>query len=232
MLTLTKGGTWWAPGLAAVSLALLALCSTPANAGGLSLTTIGSTGTVNDAMFLQFDPDPATGTGLIDSFVRVQAAGVEEGYNTDGEVEFDTKTGLFTHSLMLSAVPLVGIGEVDYREFLLDVNEGGGNNSQLSLDELKIYVESTGDLTGYPSAFGTAVYDLDSGGDNWIVLDADLQSGSGSGDMRAWIPSASFGTDETRFVYLYSKFGVKNAANIPVDKYPALLELLRELRAS
>ena len=38
----------------------------------------------------------------------------------------------------------------------------------------------------------TAIYDLDAGGDNWIKLDYSLNSGSGSGDMVAYIPNSLF----------------------------------------
>ena len=50
----------------------------------LDLTARGSSGAINGAEFVQFDARP-TGTGVIDSFVRVQALGntsSEQGYNT------------------------------------------------------------------------------------------------------------------------------------------------------
>ncbi len=59
----------------------------------LDLTAAGSAGQVNGAQFRQTDAQP-TGTGLINSFVRIQGAGVEAGYNTDARpLQFQEKGG-------------------------------------------------------------------------------------------------------------------------------------------
>ncbi len=202
MLKLSSpGARFFAAALTIVISASLAF------SGMTDLTIVGSFETINGADFRQFDPDSSTGTGLIDSFVRVQAKGTESGYNTDGDLEFDTKAGNFTHSLALQDIPEVDFGGFLFREFLLDINEGGGPNRLISLDELKIYVEDAPDQSGYSGAFGTAIYDMDAGGDNWVKLDASLGTGSGSGDMLVYIPSDWFGDDESKYVYLYSAFG-------------------------
>src|SRR5439155_13939178 len=90
----------------------------------VDLTTAGSLGTLNGAQFRQVDAQP-TGSGVIDSFVRLQAQGakqtVEQGYNTDARpTQFDENSSpTFTRSLRLSDVPVVTIGGVEYREFLV-----------------------------------------------------------------------------------------------------------------
>jgi len=195
----------------------------------VDLTSYDSSGTINDAIFLQFTLG-ASGSGLIDSFVRMQNASsdVVKGYNTDGTLEFDTKSGTFTHALQLGAVPIATLGTTKYREFLLDINEAGGDKSKLSLDDLKIHLANSDVLTGYPDpatspfgTFGDPVYDLDAGTvDNWILLDMNL-SGSGSGklDMIALIPDNNF-KDSTgaylgNWVYLYSKFGESETSAYP-----------------
>ena len=221
------------------ALTVVGLITVPAGrADCLDLTTLGASGTINNAIFMQGDLSTSTGTGVIDSFVRVENAGVEHGYNTDGQREFDTKGGGFTHSLQLKDVPTVSVLGVLYREFMLDINETGGDPSFISLDKLKIHIESVGDLTGYDANFSTPVYDLDHGADNWIRLDYDLASGSGSGDMFAFIPSSLFGSDGNKFVYLYSMFGVKELAEdgfeewavgeggLPITPEPASLSVL------
>jgi len=86
---------------------------------------VGATGTINDAIFQQLNQDTSAGTGVFNSFVRIQATGIEQGYNTDGTVEFETKAGTWTHSLMLSAVPTLQLGSTVYREFCLDINQNG-----------------------------------------------------------------------------------------------------------
>lgn len=184
----------------------------------LDLTTRGSSGTLNDARYFQVDPH-STGTGVIDAFLRVQRDGVEQGYNTDyKKLEFDEKSGSFTHSLMLSDVPRVNIEGAVYREFLLDINENNsGADTLLSLDSLRIFLGGAGDLHNYPTGLGRLVYDIDSAtSDNWIKLDYDLGTGSGSGDMFAYIPNSLF-TGEDQYVYLYSKFGEQGQKSNGLD---------------
>jgi hypothetical protein len=66
----------------------------------------------------------STGTGVINSFLRVQATGQERGYNTDvTPPPLDDKAGNFTRVLGLSDIPTVTIGGVVYRQFLLDINQ-------------------------------------------------------------------------------------------------------------
>ncbi|HUS72732.1 MAG TPA: PEP-CTERM sorting domain-containing protein [Sedimentisphaerales bacterium] len=202
--------------IAAVVLTLGLWSAVVQGAPTLDLTTAGSSGTINGAFFEQWDGQP-TGTGVFDPFVRIQhdkQAGIEAGYNTDGTIEFQTKDDgghNWTHSLPVSLLIPVTIGGTDYYQFALDVDEtkaqGGLTGPLLSLDELEIYLQAG--PAEYPySSFVNKVYDLDNGGDNWILLDYSLNSGSGSGDMIANIPTSLFiGGD---YVYLYSQFGLNH----------------------
>jgi len=176
----------------------------------LDLTTSGSSGVINDAIFMEAGL-ASTGTGVIQSFVRLQANGTEAGYNTDGALEFDTKSGSFTHSLLLSDVPVVNMGGTDYLEFGLDINENV--NSYISLDQIEIYLAATGSQTSYPTGWGTPIWQLDAPGtnNNEILLDYTLHAGSGSGDMYAYIPSSLFTGGD--YVYLYSEFGASYASD-------------------
>jgi hypothetical protein len=195
--------------LAAAAVVSLWICAAQVEAAPtLDLTETGvASGTINGAFFTRADPQ-GTGSGNIQSFVRLQGNGTEQGYNTDGTLEFDTKSGTWTHSLAITDVPIVKLDGVDYREFLLDIDEGGATKSRyLSLDSMQIYLANSGSLTGYPS-LGTKIFDLDTPvADNWILLDATLRSGSGSGDMFAYIPNSLFDVQAVTHVYLYSKFG-------------------------
>jgi len=161
---------------------------------------------INGAIFRTPANIDNVGTGNIDSFVRIQAGGAaagEKGYNTDGALEFDTKGGTFTHSLLLSSLGVFSEGGTDYYRFFLDVNETS-NNPLITLLNLEFYIATVGTLTGYP-ALGTLVYDM--GGDG-IKLDYNNFSGSGNGmDMTALIPASLFGNDLTKYIYLYSEFG-------------------------
>lgn len=194
---------------------------------------------VNGALFQQSSPQP-TGTGVIHSFVRVQANGnatLEQGYNTDARPsQFDEKTNpIFLRSIHLSELPVANIGGVNYRVLLLDINQDSAH-PQLSLDELRIYVHATSpNLTGYDPATKqlggqVAVYDLNPspGDSNWIKLDARLSHGSGSGDMLAYIPDSSLAVPGVAdpYVYVYSKFGANIAANGGFEEWAAPGNLL------
>jgi hypothetical protein len=189
-------------GLAAL-FATLAL-SGRAAAGTLDLTS-GGTGSFNGGIFTTNTVQP-TGTGVIDSFLRLQNNGTESGYNTSARpVEFDQKTDPnFTRDLLLSSVPVVTINGTAYRQFLLDINEKNAYpGSLLSLDKLQIFQSPVGNINSYAN-LGTKVYDMGSG--NAILLNYDLNSGSGSGDMFAYIPDSLF-DPSVPYVYLYSAFG-------------------------
>ena len=193
-----------------LAIAAVTLVESQSYANLLDLT-VEFEGTINGAIFQRFDPETSTGTGVIEPFLRIQGKGIEEGYNTDTTIAFETKEGPWTRSLSLSDVPLVTIDGVNYLAFLLDINQSMGSKSILSLDELKIFLETSGSMAGCSDDFSTPVYDL--GENNWIKLDAGLVgNGSGSGDMLAFIPDSLFngsGND----VYFYSKFGVNESSN-------------------
>jgi hypothetical protein len=183
----------------------------------LDLTTADAEATAAEAIVRQVDAQP-TGTGYIRSFVRLQGAaaggGGEQGYNTTARpLQFDENSSpQFTRELRASQVPLVVEGGVAYREFLLDINQKS-SAGKLSLDEVRVFFATSSDLTGYDAAAKTlgghaAAFDLDAAGDVSVVLNAKLNSGSGSGDMKLLVPDAAFaaaGADD--YVYLYSKLG-------------------------
>jgi hypothetical protein len=191
---------------------VVVLIACPARATVLDLTTEGSYGEINGAGFLQFDSIP-TGSGLIDAFLRIQGFGVQQGYNSDYRpVEFDEDTSPQNNqSVQLSSIPVCTLDGTEYREFLLDINQNG--NPILSLDDLKIALHTAPDLTGFASIFASPIYDLDAGGDNWIMLDYRLNGGSGHGDMAALIPNSLFTGPDTQYVYLYSKAGENSIAD-------------------
>jgi len=188
-----------------------------AHAVVLDLTTEGNWGIINNARFYQFNEIP-TGTGRVNTFLRIQGVGIQEGYNTDGTVEFETKAS-FTHSIQLSAsvVPIANIDGTLYREFFLDINQDG--ERILSLDDIKIYLEATPDISGWPTNFSTPIYDLDAGEDNWILLDDFLNVGSGHGDALALIPQSLFTGQEGQYIYVYAKFGEHSTADNGFEEF-------------
>ena len=185
----------------------------------VDLTTHDAEGELGEALVVQTGYGP-TGTGVMNTFVRLQAKkndqGIEEGYNTDARpLEFDEKKGRHTRSIQLGDVPQIEIDGVVYREFLLDINEPGGGRRELSLDELRLYAGDAPDLTGYDEGTQeldglTAFFDMDADEDLFVLLNAKLSHGSGSGDMFLRIPESTFvaaGVTADSYLYLWSRFG-------------------------
>jgi hypothetical protein len=159
----------------------------------------------------------SAGTGTFDSFLRVQGTPTERGYNTDGTLEFDTKTGNFTHSMLVSDIPVVTINNVNYWELFADINDGnGGAGATISLNDLEVYFTDDPELTGYDFG-GNAekVYDFSGN-----ILINDVNQGSGRGDLRYRIPLTNItiptncdysnSACETYFV-LYTRWGTTSA---------------------
>jgi hypothetical protein len=201
--------------VAFAAVAALAGAAGTSQAAIVDLTAPTSFGLINGARFETVDFRTA-GTGVIDSFVRIQRNGTEQGYNTSGRpVQFDEHTDPnFTRNLTYGEIPTRVIGGVSYKEFMLDINQTQPN-SLLSLDQVKIYTSGTGSqIVPNPDSLGTMVYEMDAGGDNWVKMDYNLGSGSGQGDVRMLVPVTAFGTASSgTFIYLYSFFGTNFATN-------------------
>jgi len=213
---------------------ILSLAGTASADTVLNFTqTFPGSGSINTALFNTNMQQP-TGSGVIQSFVRIGEAPSAEvqGYNTDARpLQFNENTSAtFTHSLNRDTLQSTVINGVSYYQFLLDINQ---NNSQvpemyLSLNELQIFQGNSGSLTNATvngttgllsfGANATLVYDMDGADDSnpntssRIDLNYDFNSGSGSGDMYAYIPTALF-TGPNKWIYLYSKFGADPYGN-------------------
>jgi Tol biopolymer transport system component len=95
----------------------------------------------------------------------------------------------------------------------------------LSLDQLRIYVGSSENLTGYNGSTRTLaglkpVFDLDGAGDVTVKLNDRLVAAGGARDARILIPDAAFaGLPGGGFVYLYSRFGGTWSANAGSEEW-------------
>jgi hypothetical protein len=200
--------------LATVLLAATFL-SAAVQAAVVDLTGNNNSGTINGATFT-FANQQATGTGVIDPFLRVQNSPAEQGYNTSGGTPFDDKAGIWTHNIQISDLQnsIQNINGSQYYTLLLDVNEPNGQ-SLISLDSLSFYTSSIGSQTTTDiSQLGTLRWSLDGIGDSYVLLDAARNHGSGSGDMYAYIPVSAFaGANDTDYVYMFTRFGDQIAAD-------------------
>lgn len=209
------------------------------------------TGTTNDGTVFLADPNPtspSTGTGVFKPFVRVQRStagggGLENGFNTDANepaINFDTKAGIWTHSVLFGDLATVVINGNSYYELQLDANQLGSSTSlanQITITDLQIYVgqnlsnpESIGSgpygngftgTTFTPGAGGllglSPVWALDgiTNGDVSVILQASIcdapgQCGSGHGDMDVFIPTSLFSGNPTDNFVLYSEYSGGN----------------------
>jgi hypothetical protein len=157
----------------------------------------------------------SSGTGIFDPFVRLQGSPTEKGYNTDGAVAFDTKTGQWTHAIKVNAIPVVdcdgdGVGTATCWELFVDINE---NNTakRVSLNEVEIWFTTDKNLVGFvdPAGFpapATQEYDF-----SGAILINDVNQGSGRGDLRYLVPTAGHTWDGSTYFVLYSKWGTTPA---------------------
>jgi hypothetical protein len=197
-----------------------------ASASTIDLVT-GNSGTSNGALYEWTNSSP-TGTGFIDSFVRIQNGGTEQGYNHSlgGQVPWDTKAGLFTHDIQMSDLVVRNIDGIDYYQFLLDINESNGHDNEfLSLDNVQIFTRE-GAITSGPqenfSDLGTLRFNSDAGpdGDTTVNLDYSRNPGSGGGDMLLYIRTSLFaGTSMTDYVYFYSLFGNADSSDAGFEEW-------------
>jgi hypothetical protein len=190
--------------------AAVALLASSAQAVVVNLGT-SNQGNIGDAIF-QWTPSQPTGTGYIDSFLRLHSnSGTQEGYNTSARpLAMDQVAGNFTRNITYQDLLYshATINGEQYFRFLLDVNEPNGQNRQwVTMDALQIYTSPTGSQnTTNVASLGTLRYDMGAG--NSVILDASRNHGSGSGDAFIYIPVSYFaGTQLTDFVYLYARFG-------------------------
>jgi hypothetical protein len=206
------------------------LCSTARADNVIFLTTEPSsgsgTGVIGGTFLVDQIDAQSTGTGVIQPFLRIQGNGNEMGYNTDANPEYDAKAGTWTHALQLSAVPIVTINTVDYRQFLLDINQNsGGTNEFLSLNQIQIF-QSAGDVGINSESFinqaaaggappliqfsnATERFRMNDPVDpnTEIRLNYALNPGSGGGDMFLYVRNDAFLQSPTSFITLFSHFG-------------------------
>ncbi|HEX5030402.1 MAG TPA: PEP-CTERM sorting domain-containing protein [Candidatus Eisenbacteria bacterium] len=155
----------------------------------------------------------SSGTGVIEPFLRWQNNDTETGMNTDVPPPYDTKAGIWTHSITLGQLGIVNRDGVDYYVFTLDINEPNQDAAFLTLNEMRIYTSSAGgSLADEPDviANGTLRYNLDGTSDQTIYTDYRVSNtGSGESDVDFYIPTSFFaGAASTDNVYFVVNSGL------------------------
>ncbi|TPO10340.1 hypothetical protein FJ980_08525 [Mesorhizobium sp. B1-1-5] len=146
-----------------------------------------------------------SGTGNYDSFFRLQATGVEQGFNTDQNGKVLDDKASFTHSLQWGNLQPITVNGIQYIEFRLDLNENV--NANITLTDLRVYISNhDATITDYDAGFSGFVSVFDMPGTQLLT---DSNSGSGTDDYRVLVPVSSFlsaGATSSSYVTLYSSF--------------------------
>lgn len=199
--------------VATLALSGLLAATVFADSGSLDVQVADSTGyafdTTNDGALVEYigkdnNDFGSSGTGVINSFLQTQNTPSEAGYNTDGTTQFDTGSSpTFNRSILVSEIPVVACAALNPAitdpaetglcwELFADINDSNsaGDDSQIQLTELEIWLTGDKEITGYVQAgdagFGSAadeVYDFEG-----VILINDVNSGSGRGDLRYLVP--------------------------------------------
>jgi hypothetical protein len=193
----------------AIATALLLGAST-AQAVTITLSDEGDFGTIDGAYFVAPPPDYSSGTGTLDTFLRIAAKGSgtsEFGMNTT-DAPGDTKAGGFLEtSLLLANIGTVAIGGTDFYEFLVDANEfqNTPEAAELDLTEFQVYLSSSADLSSADILGSIAAsYDLDGVEDSTVTF-STLNSGSGRADLQILVPLTALDPEST-YVYVLAGF--------------------------
>ena len=166
--------------------------------------------TVNGTIF-QYD-NISSGSGSYTDMFRVQHTTSQQGYNYDGAsaAPFDQVGGVGIPHQLLTDLPVVTVGGVQYIRLNFDANNADG----LVLTDFRMYVNDSGspvyvNSTANLSNLGTLVYDFNAGGANTLTM-TKFKSGSGTDDMSINIPlSILVGQNfnlSTANAYFYASF--------------------------
>jgi MYXO-CTERM domain-containing protein len=105
------------------------------------------TSNTGDQFIVSYTALQSTGTGVIQPFLRVQAKGQEQGYNTSGQPVLDDKSGPWTHAIQAKDFDTVTLNGAKYVEFVLDANQIGNGN--ISVNQVQIFTSDVDPLNHY-----------------------------------------------------------------------------------
>ncbi|HZD22241.1 MAG TPA: hypothetical protein VE569_02395, partial [Acidimicrobiia bacterium] len=175
-----------------------------ADSGSFSVEVANKTGYANgqttDGAIVEYIGDSnvtfgSAGSGVFDAFLRTHASPNENGYNSDlakKDFEFDEVGGSFTHSILVSEIPVVECKSVDGTlavddlcwELFADINDSN-STPLIQLTDLELWFSDVPSPTGYDTGgdWTDKVYDFQ--GEIFIN---DVNQGSGRGDLRYLVP--------------------------------------------
>jgi len=205
---------------------LLGLLGTSAFAADITIDSVGDTGTLTsgDGNGYVFGLSPVLqGVGNSKVFLTINqstAEAPEQGYNTEGTVEFETIAS-GTTALLISDLAVAYYGGTSYYQFVFALNSTGGDPN-MSINEIRIFQANAGNLTGYPGFGGNAteVWDWQSSAGNTLTV-IDYIPGLDNTEMLLLVPTAAFDQVGKDYVMFYMAAGSPELANDGPDKWIA-----------
>ncbi len=171
----------------AIAVLAIGLFAWDANATTITILNSGDTGATTDGTVFLGDPNPtlpSTGTGVFEPFVRIQQPtsgdALQNGFNTDtsgSSINFDTKGGSWTRSVLFSELGTVVRNGVTYYELQLDANQTSGGTTlqnQITITNMQIFISSDPNMA-HPESTNTGI--------NGTGYSGNLFDGSSTGDM-------------------------------------------------
>ncbi|MBN2269787.1 MAG: hypothetical protein JXN61_04180 [Sedimentisphaerales bacterium] len=216
--------------LALLTVALPCAQAVPTNI--LDLTSLGSEGLINGALFQTADLR-SSGTGVFQTFLKFghdddKDQATLQAYNTDAR-PFEAGFAMNNSPQHTRQLPLIAVPYYDfdvsplrssivttglYYEFLLDINQKGaiGNDDDdadwnLSLDQLIIALRDNPNESSFSTIFADPIYEMDGLADWRVIVNGKLDTGSGQANMAVYIPKSLFDGHAGEYVYLYALFG-------------------------
>ena len=183
--------------------------SRPPGTPDVDLTFDGAFGTINGGVFMtglfQQVPDDFS------SFLEIQHNGTEQGYNTNGTLQFDTKELQPTARIrsflrtcrLLSVTVRTERSRASHIASSVSISPKPATPSSICRwIPLQIWQEESGSLTGFTPGSGFAgshtnylAYNLDAGGDHWVGLkEPSNGNGANQTEFTVLIPDATSST--------------------------------------
>ena len=185
----------------------------------IDLTTSGAAILGADGvLWRQGPPDPLS-DGVSEAFLRIQGvvgASTQQGFNTDFRpLPPDAVGTTVTHAIAVGGMAprtiTVPEGSFSMYSIYLDVNEPSTlGQSYLSLDALRLYTATSANIATLSELTSTATlrYDMDAVTDDVVLLDGNIEVGSGSRDLEILFPASLLaGASATHFLYVYAAMG-------------------------
>lgn len=180
----------------------LALALTPIGAGAILIDSNLDSGVLNgavggNAVVIGVDGNILQGVGNSKTFLTIQGATNERGYNTSGVTEFQT-TPSGTTPLLTTELPGAQQGGTNFLEFAYSLNQEGGD-PLINITRLLVFQTNVPNLTGFtdgvtPTIGGNTnlIFAWSANQSGQTLTVQDFVSGQSNVELLFLVPAANF----------------------------------------